>query len=75
MKKRECKRMVTKKGEKRYKRNTQIKNAIIKIRKSRKASKQKRAQRFIKNSVAVSLTEITVSSAYFCHTDIIYHQD
>lgn len=39
-----------------------------------KTKNKKNAQRFIKNSVADSLTEITTLNTYFCHDDIIHHQ-
>lgn len=42
--------------------------------KSIKTKNKKNAQRFIKNSVADSLTETTVLNAYFCHDDIIYYR-
>ena len=35
--------------------------------------KLKTAQRFINKSAAESPTETTALSAFFCHTDIIYH--
>ena len=52
--------------------NTQIRNVKkIECQKDDEASKQKRAQRFIKNSAADSLTETIILSAYFCHNYII----
>ena len=74
-KKIECSNNAIRRKEKRENRKTQIRNEKIRMpKRMAKRQKQKRAQRFIKYSVADSLTEITVLSAYLCRANIIYHQ-